>query len=379
MEPHHKDWQLQLASSYSRVGELLYRKGELANALRSYQASHEGLKQLAASDPDNAKWLDLLSCSHREVGVALLDQDRPTDALQQYQASITIDQRLASLDKNSVTWEKRIAMSEAGLAMAFERLKDEHGKRHHWNRCKHILEDLERRNVLSDTDMSELLESLRRSESAPPPSKNDEPYNPPVAATNENTRDPRTRTGPVSFLKTLFSGKRNLRESQTPARELSVPADLVAGINKVTELEERLRKYYAAHHTTENQILNQVALNLAGHKSALLHLVALPMFGFERTTIRELFRMLEGTGKIVGLEESLASLLEDVDERVMRNGTPANRERLRKECSDRAMTLLNMYVDVGERLVLQRELKAKGMSDQEIRRAIDGSESPNVF
>jgi hypothetical protein len=180
-------------------------------------------------------------------------------------------------------------------------------------------------------------------------------------------------------LKTLFSGKRNLRQSPTPVREPSVPADLVVGINTVTEIEERLRKYYAAHRTSDNQILNEVALNLAGHKSALLHLVALPLFGFERTTITELFRTLEGTGRIVGLEESLASLLKDVDERLIRNGAPANRERLRKECADRAMTLLNMYIDVGKRLVLQRELKAKGMSDQEIRRAIDASESPNVF
>jgi tetratricopeptide (TPR) repeat protein len=89
-------------------------QGDLAAALRSYQASHDIFARLAEADPGNAGWQRDLSVSHNKIGDVQRAQGDLAAALRSYQASLAIRERLAEADPGNAGWQRDLALSSVG-------------------------------------------------------------------------------------------------------------------------------------------------------------------------------------------------------------------------------------------------------------------------
>ena len=89
-------------------------QGDLAAALRSYQASHDIFARLAEADPGNAGWQRDLSVSHNKIGDVQRAQGDLAAALRSYQASHDIFARLAEADPGNAGWQRDLALSSVG-------------------------------------------------------------------------------------------------------------------------------------------------------------------------------------------------------------------------------------------------------------------------
>jgi tetratricopeptide (TPR) repeat protein len=113
--------------SYNKVGNVQMAQGDLAGALKSYEANLAIAKRLAKSDPGNAGWQRDLSVSfrnfasvHRQSG----DKAKALDFLRQGQAIMA---RLTKLSPDNATWKQDLAEFNRQIAaLAPSRL--EHGR-----------------------------------------------------------------------------------------------------------------------------------------------------------------------------------------------------------------------------------------------------------
>ena len=55
-DPSNSQWQRDLSISHERIGDTQRAQGDLAGALKSYQAGMAIRQRLAASDPSNSEW-----------------------------------------------------------------------------------------------------------------------------------------------------------------------------------------------------------------------------------------------------------------------------------------------------------------------------------
>ena len=131
---------------------------------------------------------------------------------------------------------------------------------------------------------------------------------------------------------------------------------------KANELTLKLGRYYQSHSEASNEILVTVASNLTAHSLALTHVLGLrkgALLAGQQTA--EVLRMLKGTDEEADLRTAL------------------QRPNVRREdAADLFMKHLNMYFDVGSKLLLAREMKANGFSDAMINRATS-ADRPNLF
>ncbi len=174
----------------------------------------------------------------------------------------------------------------------------------------------------------------------------------------------------MGFLKNLFGGGRqssggSARESFADA--LGNDAYLTDGLVKVNELILKLGRFYQAHSEANNEVLVKVASNLTAYSLALTNILG-PKKGavLAGAQTTELLRILK-TDEILpgGVEADLKVAL--------------RRPQLRAEDAVNLFTRhLNMYFDVGSKLLLTREMKEKGFSDAMIDRAVS-EDRPNVF
>jgi tetratricopeptide (TPR) repeat protein len=67
-DPANCVWQRELSLLYNWIGTFQQAKGELASALKSYQAAMEIIKTLLAKDPANIEWQNDLSVSLNLIG-----------------------------------------------------------------------------------------------------------------------------------------------------------------------------------------------------------------------------------------------------------------------------------------------------------------------
>ena len=93
------------------LGDHLIMLGDLAAALRSYQASHSIFERLAEADPANAGWQRDLSVSQDKIGDVQSAQGDLAAALRSYQADLCIADRLAALDPSNQGWQRDLAIS----------------------------------------------------------------------------------------------------------------------------------------------------------------------------------------------------------------------------------------------------------------------------
>jgi hypothetical protein len=67
-DPSNAGWQRDLAISEETIGDTLSAQGNLAGALKSYQADLAISQKLAAADPSNAEWQRDLFVAYAKLG-----------------------------------------------------------------------------------------------------------------------------------------------------------------------------------------------------------------------------------------------------------------------------------------------------------------------
>jgi hypothetical protein len=90
-------------------------QGDLAGALKSYQADLAIADRLAKSDPSNAGWQRDLSVSYDKVGDVQVAQGNLSGALKSYSDSLAVRDRLALSDETNSMSASRGASSNADL------------------------------------------------------------------------------------------------------------------------------------------------------------------------------------------------------------------------------------------------------------------------
>ncbi len=110
-DPSNSGWQRDLSVSHERIGNTQSAQGDLAGALKSYQASMAIRQKLAASDASNSGWQRDLSVSHNKTGDTQSVQNELAGALKSYQAGMTIRQKLAASDASNSEWQTDVAVS----------------------------------------------------------------------------------------------------------------------------------------------------------------------------------------------------------------------------------------------------------------------------
>ena len=146
---------------------------------------------------------------------------------------------------------------------------------------------------------------------------------------------------------------------------------ILEGMTQVLELTKQLGSYSMAHPTPENKVLVECAALLSAYNLALDHLVHSPSYG--EAEIRKLIEILEphAPKEVALLQQSL--------KHIKHIYLPEARQRLREDYASRLMEILNMTAGAGRMFLLSREMKERGMSDEEISRAIDSAKPQNPF
>ena len=67
-DPSNSQWQRDLSISHERIGDTQRAQGDLAGALKSYQAGMAIRQRMAASDPSNSEWQTDVAVSAWKIG-----------------------------------------------------------------------------------------------------------------------------------------------------------------------------------------------------------------------------------------------------------------------------------------------------------------------
>ena len=87
-------------------------QGDLAAALKSYEAKRNIISHLAKSDPGNAGWQRDLSASYEKVGDVQMAQGDLAGSLKSYNDSLAIRDRLAKSDPTNAGWQRDLSVSK---------------------------------------------------------------------------------------------------------------------------------------------------------------------------------------------------------------------------------------------------------------------------
>lgn len=114
-DPGNDQWQRDVAFSDERLGNVQVAQGNLSAALASYQASLAIAERFAKSDPDNVKRQHDVAFLEQKLGNVQDTQGDRQSALNSFQASFTIIDRLAKSDPSNTAWQSDLAIANKDL------------------------------------------------------------------------------------------------------------------------------------------------------------------------------------------------------------------------------------------------------------------------
>jgi eukaryotic-like serine/threonine-protein kinase len=107
------EWQLNLATGYQQIGNVLAAEGNLTKALEAYEDSRKILKKLIEEDPANSRWQRDLAGSLEKIGDVQSRQGKLAQALQTHQQARAIRQAFSEKDPEETQWRRDLAISDA--------------------------------------------------------------------------------------------------------------------------------------------------------------------------------------------------------------------------------------------------------------------------
>ncbi|MEI7866544.1 MAG: hypothetical protein WCI11_01530 [Candidatus Methylumidiphilus sp.] len=120
LDPDNTGSQRELSASHNDVGRVLQAQGKLAEALLEFRAFKDIMRRLTRLDPDNTDWQRELSVSHDTVGRVLQAQGKLAEALLEYQADINIMRRLTRLDPDNTDWQRDLSVSHNNVGRVLQ-------------------------------------------------------------------------------------------------------------------------------------------------------------------------------------------------------------------------------------------------------------------
>ncbi|MEX2139568.1 MAG: serine/threonine-protein kinase [Pirellulales bacterium] len=108
--------QSLLATIYSNLGGLHYRREERGEALKSYRAALEIQEKLARENPLLAAYQNNLAKTYNNLGVLRRDDGAPIEALKSYRAALEIRQKLAPEKALDASFQEDLARNHLNIA-----------------------------------------------------------------------------------------------------------------------------------------------------------------------------------------------------------------------------------------------------------------------
>lgn len=105
------DLHRDLSVSYDRIGDLLDKMGDLAGALVHFKKGLAIAKALARHDPDNRTWAWDLSASYERVADILYAQGKVDEALRQYRQGLAIAEKVVQGGARDAALQRDLAVS----------------------------------------------------------------------------------------------------------------------------------------------------------------------------------------------------------------------------------------------------------------------------
>ena len=117
VRPDDPDWQLNLAVSYERVGDVLVAQGKREEALAAYRKAVAIAQRVVGGASTNTEAQGELAINYIKIGDVLAAQGKPDEALAAYQMSLAIRQKFVDWARGNAEWQR-------GLAISYERVGD---------------------------------------------------------------------------------------------------------------------------------------------------------------------------------------------------------------------------------------------------------------
>jgi serine/threonine protein kinase/tetratricopeptide (TPR) repeat protein len=157
-EPQNADWQRDLASTWQNIGDVLDQQGKIddadvmQSALKCYQESFRIRKEFADRYRRNSEWQRDLATSWEKLGDVLYQQgkidgaDVRESALKCYQESLRIRKELVDLDPKNTKWQLDLSFSYADLGDVSSTEEDSDKALAYYGEAKSIREKLARQD-----------------------------------------------------------------------------------------------------------------------------------------------------------------------------------------------------------------------------------------
>ena len=95
---------------------MLVAQGNLAEALKSFRASHDIFGRLAQADPGNAGWQRDLAVSHAKLASVFRKEGENAKALDALRRGRAIMARMTALSPDNAVWKRDLAWFDEQIA-----------------------------------------------------------------------------------------------------------------------------------------------------------------------------------------------------------------------------------------------------------------------
>ena len=123
-DPRDAGVQRELASSYFKVGSLLWETGDMSGAADCLRQAVRLREELAKAQPENMERQYELSNAYDRMGMLLLEQGDAAGALTDYRRSLEIDTSVASAERTRESTRRSISVEYEHIGSALLELDD---------------------------------------------------------------------------------------------------------------------------------------------------------------------------------------------------------------------------------------------------------------
>jgi eukaryotic-like serine/threonine-protein kinase len=120
--PQNNDLRFESARSHERIGIILQRQTNLAQALESYSKFQSIMDTLVTLDPDNRMWLRARALAFQKTASILEDQGQIDKSLETYRRFLEAIQHAAAKDRSGVFAQSEVAHAQQKIAALLLRL-----------------------------------------------------------------------------------------------------------------------------------------------------------------------------------------------------------------------------------------------------------------
>ncbi len=160
--PENAAYARALSVSYVRLGDVAVSLGDGVSARSYYQQSLSIDERLSSGSPENADYARDLSVSYNKLGRFHQSEGDHETARSYFLKDLAIAEQLASRSPDHAAWQRDLWISYFTLAGWEEQHGTSDAARAWWDRCREVLEDLERRGAFVQASDQGFLDRLRQ-------------------------------------------------------------------------------------------------------------------------------------------------------------------------------------------------------------------------